>query len=86
MHNEVRSCAQMLQSSILRNHAKVKTTKTTQMKKVLLKKASRSRIPIEIHLQMTLLYQTQGVDGRGKVVGNDSYCLRTYPPGKIYLP
>lgn len=33
MHNEVRNYAQMLQSSILRNYAKVKTTKTTQMKK-----------------------------------------------------
>ena len=33
MHNEVRNYAQMLQSSILRNYAKLKTTKTTQMKK-----------------------------------------------------
>lgn len=33
MHNEVRNHAQMLQSGILRNYAKVKTTKTTQMKK-----------------------------------------------------
>lgn len=81
MHNEVRSCAQMLQSSILRHYAKVKTTKTTQMKKVLLKKALRSRIPIEIHLQMSLLYQTQGVAGRGKVVGNDSSCLSYLPTG-----
>lgn len=70
----------MLQSSILRHYAKVKTTKTTQMKKVLLKKALRSRIPIEIHLQMSLLYQTQ-VAGRGKVVGNDSSCLSYLPTG-----
>ena len=39
MHNEVRNYAQMLQSSILPNYAKVKTTKATQMKKSPVKKS-----------------------------------------------